>query len=95
MSKPTDAVPDRVSGHVATFNDAVAEGDYERLAERFAEDAVMSFVGVLVGPFVGRSAILAGYRQMPPDDTMEIISVTATVGPTRSAFSGRKAAPAP
>ena len=35
----------------------------------------MSFVGVPVGPFAGRSAIPAGYRQMPPDDTMEITSV--------------------
>jgi len=75
MTTPTDAVPDRVSRHVAAFNDAVARGEYERLAERFVEDAVMSFVGVPVGPYVGRSAILAGYREMPPDDTMEIISV--------------------
>jgi ketosteroid isomerase-like protein len=75
MSQPTDARPDRVSGHVAAFNDAVADGDYERLAERFAEDAVMSFVGVPVGPFVGRDAILVAYQEMPPDDTMAITSV--------------------
>jgi hypothetical protein len=75
VSQPTDAVPDRVSGHVAAFNDAVAEGAYERLAERFAADAAMSFVGVPVGPFFGRSAILTGYREMPPDDIMEVTSV--------------------
>ncbi|HSJ83511.1 MAG TPA: hypothetical protein VLA91_06805 [Acidimicrobiia bacterium] len=29
---------------------------------------------------MGRSAILAGYREMPPDDTMEITSVQSDSG---------------
>lgn len=35
----------------------------------------MSFVGVPVGPFLGREAIRVAYREMPPDDTMKVTMV--------------------
>ena len=33
-----------------------------------------TFEGVPVGPFVGRDAIDAAYREQPPDDEIEILS---------------------
>ena len=76
-----DSIPDRVTRHLEAFDRTVESGRYHDLAHRFAPDAVMSFVGVPVGPFQGRGAILAGYEQSPPDDTMEAMAVTSD-GPT-------------
>jgi hypothetical protein len=42
------------------------------MAAGFAEDAEMQFEGVPVGPFLGRHAISAAYRDQPPDDEVEI-----------------------
>jgi hypothetical protein len=78
---------DRVGAHVEAFNHAVTSGDYTALADRFTEDAVMSFAGVPVGPFLGRQAILAAYRSNPPDDTMTVLSqVDDTPTSTRATF---------
>lgn len=71
----------RVSEHLGAFNEAVMSGEFAGFADRFSEDAVMSFVGVPAGPFHGRDAIRAGYRAMPPDDTMVAISAD-TLGDT-------------
>lgn len=35
----------------------------------------MVFTNVPVGPFDGRAAILRGYQEQPPDDTMTVVSV--------------------
>lgn len=35
----------------------------------------LSFVGVPVGPFHGRDAIAAAYREQPPDDGIEVLAV--------------------
>ena len=58
--------------HVDAFNHAVMTGGWPSFADRFAEDAVLEFVGPPVGPFVGRAAILDAYLENPPDDTIEI-----------------------
>lgn len=63
--------------HVATFNAAVASGDFAPLVELFADDARLEFVGVPVGPFVGRPAIAEAYRTRPPTDTMTILDTWA------------------
>jgi glycine cleavage system aminomethyltransferase T len=44
------------------------------MAAAFAEDAEMRFEGVLVGPFIGRDAIAAAYRDQPPDDEVELFA---------------------
>jgi hypothetical protein len=62
--------------HVATFNAAVASGDFAPLVELFAEDARLEFAGVPVGPFVGRPAIAEAYRALPPTDTMTILDTS-------------------
>ncbi|TML09574.1 MAG: hypothetical protein E6G33_16330, partial [Actinobacteria bacterium] len=45
------------------------------MLEQFAEDARMAFEGVPFGPFEGRDAIAAAYRDQPPDDEIEILGV--------------------
>ena len=58
--------------HVRRFNEGVRSGDFAPMAREFTEDAEMHFEGVPVGPFVGRDAIAAAYRDEPPDDEVEI-----------------------
>ena len=59
--------------YVARHNQGVRSGDWEPLAECFAGDAVLEFEGVPVGPFAGREAIAAAYRERPPDDEVRIL----------------------
>jgi steroid Delta-isomerase len=72
-------VSDRVADYVAGFNAAVGSGEWAPWSDRLTEDAVMEFVGVPVGPFVGREAVLAAYREEPPDDTL-VVEQVATDG---------------
>lgn len=58
--------------HVRRFNEGVRTGDFAPMAAGFTEDAEMYFEGVPVGPFVGRDAISAAYRDQPPDDEVKI-----------------------
>jgi hypothetical protein len=61
--------------HVQRFNDGVRSGDFGAMIEGFTEDAELHFEGVPVGPFAGREAIAAAYRDQPPDDEVEILGV--------------------
>jgi steroid Delta-isomerase len=63
----------RAAEHVEAFNLAVGTGDWDGFAGRFAVDATMRFVGVPVGPFEGRAAIAAAYRENPPGETMTLL----------------------
>jgi hypothetical protein len=60
--------------HVRRFNEGVRTGDFGPMAAAFAEDAEMRFEGVPVGPFLGRDAIAAAYRDQPPDDEVELFA---------------------
>jgi hypothetical protein len=62
----------RTTDHVDAFNHAVTTGDWDTFAERFAEDATMTFIGVPAGPFHGRQSIATAYRENPPTETMTI-----------------------
>lgn len=66
---------DVVDAHVRRFNAGVRDGDWEAYGDGFAPDATVTFDGVPVPPMVGRAAIVAGYRAMPPDDTITVLSV--------------------
>ena len=68
-------VPARIAQHAAAFNAAVQSGDWRSFAERFTPDATMRFIGVPVGPFVGRAAIAQAYAEQPPSDTLSIRDV--------------------
>ncbi|HWD83684.1 MAG TPA: nuclear transport factor 2 family protein [Kribbella sp.] len=63
----------RTADHVAAFNRAVTSGDWDMFARRFAADATMRFTGIPVGPFEGRTAIAAAYRENPPAETMTLL----------------------
>ena len=62
--------------HVDRFNAAVTGGDWPAFVAGFAPDAVMTFVGPPVGPYVGIEAIAEGYATHPPTDTIAVRSVT-------------------
>lgn len=57
------------------FNDAVSSGDYSPLLATFAEDAVMRFDDIPLGPFVGRYAIAEACAIKPASDTMALIDM--------------------
>ena len=59
--------------HAELFNAGVRDGDFTALVDTFAPTAVMRFVGVPAGPFVGRESIARAYAESPPDDTMSIV----------------------
>jgi steroid delta-isomerase len=65
----------RIKQHATAFNDAVQSGDWHSFADRFTPDATMRFVGVPVGPFLGRAAIAQAYAERPPTDTLTISRV--------------------
>ncbi len=66
---------DAVREHERLFNDSVRSGDFDDFVATFAEDAVMRFDDVPVGPFKGRAAIAKAYASQPPSDTMSIWSI--------------------
>jgi ketosteroid isomerase-like protein len=66
---------ERVRRHVERFNAAQRSGAWAPFVATFAEDAVMRFAGVPVGPFAGPDAIRAAYEAQPPTDTMSVVSV--------------------
>jgi hypothetical protein len=59
---------------VARHNQGVRTGDWDALGECFAEGARLEFEGAPIGPFEGREAILAAYRERPPDDEVRVLS---------------------
>jgi RimJ/RimL family protein N-acetyltransferase len=59
--------------YVARHNGGVRDQEWGPLAECFADEAVLEFEGVTVGPFAGREAIAAAYEQRPPDDEVRIL----------------------
>jgi hypothetical protein len=61
--------------HVRRFNEGIRSGDFGPMVDAFTDDAELRFEGVPVGPFAGREAIAAAYRDQPPDDEVEILGV--------------------
>jgi steroid Delta-isomerase len=59
--------------HVESFNAGVRSGDWSAMLARFDDSAEMEFRGVPAGPFVGKDAIAAAYRQQPPDDELRVL----------------------
>jgi steroid Delta-isomerase len=64
--------------HVERFNQGVRTGDFGAMVEAFSDDAELVFVGIPVGPFVGREAIAEAYRAHPPDDEIVLIDGDGT-----------------
>ena len=61
--------------HVGKYNEAVRTSEFGPFLEMYADNAVMSFDDLPVGPYYGRSAIEAAYRTQPPNDTMLLIDM--------------------
>jgi steroid Delta-isomerase len=59
--------------YVERFNMGVRSGDWEAMLELLAPGAELEFVGIPVGPFVGRDAIGVAYRDQPPDDELVLL----------------------
>lgn len=59
--------------HVERFNAGVRSGDFGPMLENFDDAAEMEFRGIPVGPFVGKDAIAAAYREQPPDDELRVL----------------------
>jgi RimJ/RimL family protein N-acetyltransferase len=78
--------------YVGDHNECVRTGDWSGFGAWFAEDAELVFDGVPVGPFVGRDAILAAYRERPPDDQVLTFRVEEADGEV-TAFYGWLASP--
>ena len=66
-------VHDVLERHVELFNAGVRQHDFSGMLSQFADDAAMRFEGVPVGPFEGRPAIAAAYRDQPPNDEMLVL----------------------
>jgi steroid delta-isomerase len=66
-------VADLLHEHVERFNLGVRSGDWGAMLEGFGDDAMMEFRGIPVGPFAGKQAIEAAYREQPPDDELRIL----------------------
>src|SRR5215472_3639466 len=65
-----------VTQYIATFNAAVATGDYAPLLRWFSDDAVLRFENVPPAAatleFAGRQAYTAAYADNPPDDQIDL-----------------------
>ena len=55
------------------FNAGVRTGEWGPMLEHFGDAAEMDFRGIPVGPFTGKDAIAAAYREQPPDDELRIL----------------------
>ena len=53
---------------IAAVNEGVRTGHWTAIEGLLRDDAQMEFVGIPVGPFIGRRAIVDAYRSQPPDD---------------------------
>jgi steroid delta-isomerase len=68
-----------VDAYVERFNAGVRTGDFGVFVAALAPGAVLRFEGMPIGPFEGRDAILAAYRERPPTDTMSVLSIEGDV----------------
>ena len=73
--------------HVERFNTGVRSGDLGPMLELFADDAVLEFEGVPVGPFTWRDAIAAAYRDQPPDDQIEVLEASEDGAEIRARYA--------
>jgi hypothetical protein len=64
---------DPLTRHVTLFNQGVRTGDWGPWLDTFHEDAVATFVGVPIGPLLGREAIAKAYAERPPSSTMRLV----------------------
>ena len=79
--------PELLEEHVRRFNAGVRTGDFAPMLALFADDAVLEFRGVPVGPFHGRDAIAAAYAAKPPDDQIEVLEIEKDDAEIRAGYA--------
>jgi drug/metabolite transporter (DMT)-like permease len=82
-SRPVGLLDD----HVERFNTGVRTGDWASMVQGFHDAAEMEFRGAPVGPFVGRDAIAAAYREQPPDDELRVLEQRDTDGVIQARYA--------
>jgi RimJ/RimL family protein N-acetyltransferase len=75
--------------YIARHNEGVRTGDWDSMLELFADDATLTFEGAAIGPFDGRDAIAAAYRERPPDDEVSVKDATERDGVVGAAYTWR------
>ena len=81
-----------LSTYAAQHNESVRTEDFAPLAALFAPDAELHFVGLPMGPFLGRPAILQAFTTHPPDDELILSNIEHTPTGERANYAW-KAAP--
>lgn len=66
---------------LAAVNEGVRTGRWTGIEHLLRDDAEMEFVGIPVGPFIGREAIVEAYRTQPPDDAFVRLGALRLEGP--------------
>lgn len=79
--------------HVERFNHGVRTGDFGRMVAAFVDSGVMSFQGAPLGPYEGRAAIAAAYRDSPPGDEIELLETVERADGTVAASYAWKSEP--
>lgn len=82
---------------LAVVNEGVRTGRWTGIEQLLRDDAEMEFVGIPVGPFIGREAIVEAYRTQPPDDAFVRLGAVSHKGPwfvSTYAWSGQPHVPA-
>lgn len=59
--------------HVQAFNEGIKTHNFCAMIALFADDGVMAFENIPVGPFVGREAIAKAYSENPPTDEIVVL----------------------
>jgi drug/metabolite transporter (DMT)-like permease len=80
-------VSELLNEHVQRFNVGVRSGDWQPMLAGFNDAAEMEFRGVPVGPFVGREAIEAAYREQPPDDELRVLETRERDGRVEARYA--------
>jgi threonine aldolase len=76
-------------GHVERHNAGVRSGDFAPMLAWFAEDAQFVFEAIPVGPFLGRDAIAAAFRERPPDDEVDLLDEREEGGEAVAGYAWR------
>ncbi len=59
--------------YVARHNEGVSTRDFSRLLDLFAPHGELRFEGAPVGPFVGKDAVAAAFRDHGPSDALRLL----------------------
>jgi steroid delta-isomerase len=63
---------DPLTRHSTLFNEGVRSGDFGPWLDTFAAEAVVTYVGLPIGPLHGRDEIAKAYVEHPPSSPMRV-----------------------